>query len=432
MAKHKKGKKYKGYREDLAGGKIITDNGEIYFKQIYGYLLSQDELIIVGEVKKQIERTGKYPTIEKLVKTFIIRRFFPRLLAPLYAADFQTPMSVIEEQLVPAMIARIFGEARGGYDKAKEFIAHYTSYVPVLIASCELTSGDDKKLRHVCDYRYYSESNARTLLESIIDNDSFRDEFEDVISKGLVQLFTRITEVTEDEFHQLADWYLKDLGLYRTPGKGRLFLGYLNELASGDEGMKEFALDFYEAHSDSLTPMLAANPDLDFIIQGKSVRYDSIAEYAKEHGETEDFFIEEVGSESVPHTLREKRKAGKKARAEYHLKVVEAMDIIFKAVQAYSTECHVLNFEPNAIKDGKKPRNEYLSIAFKCDGQWCILVDSVKPGNAVYLWRGERYADGLEIFKMAKTYAREQPGVKRKYHRKEYEFAQIYQAILQT
>ena len=76
MAKHKKGKKYKGYREDLAGGKIITDNGEIYFKQIYGYLLSLDELIIVGEVKNLIERTGKYPTIEKLVKTLPVQSFF--------------------------------------------------------------------------------------------------------------------------------------------------------------------------------------------------------------------------------------------------------------------------------------------------------------------------------------------------------------------
>lgn len=428
--KNKNNKKYKGYHPELAGGVVSTDHGEIKCSAIYNYLISLTEEDIVNYVNDRVEHGHHYPSIEQITKGFIMQKYFPQLMAPLNSPFIQEQMEAIDTKLVPGLIYRMQVEGKDGAPGPKNYVASYTTAIPIYIADCKLIRDRDDNLYHVCDYRMIKDEFTQSLFESIINGDEFVKEFGDVIAKGLLRLISRYDkgDIDHDDYVRIADWYLKDLKLEGSFDGALYFMDTMSDL-SKIESFQEIALEFYEEHSSSMDRMMKRFPQYDYVNRGKCDVYASISDYVKKNGgKEEDFFIEEADGEANSASRAGKRAANKVKRAEYRLKVIEAMDILFKEVQKVSSEFRVLNFTPNELKT-KKAHSDYIAIAFKRGEEWSILVDSIKPGNAVYIWSGEKYSLGLEIFKMAKTYARQEPGVRRKNHVQTKEFAEIYKSL---
>ena len=430
--KNKNNKKYKGYHPELAGGVVGTDRGEIKCSAIYNYLISLTEEDIVNYVNDRVEHDHHYPSIEQITKGFIMQKFFPQLMAPLNSPFIQEQMEVINTKLVPGLIYRMQVEGRDGAPGPKNYFAGYTTAIPIYIADCKLIRDRDDNLYHVCDYRMIKDEYTQSLFESIIDGDEFIEEFGDVIAKGLLQLISRYDDgnIDHDDYVRIADWYLKDLKLEGSFGGASYFMDAMSGM-SKIESFQELALEFYEEHSSSMDKMMKRFPQYDYVNRGKCDVYASISDYVKKNGEKEeDFFIEEADGKANSASRTGKRATNKAKRAEYRLKVIEAMDILFKEVQKISSDFRVLNFTPNELKT-KKAHSNYIAIAFKHGDHWYILVDSLRLGEgAIFLWKGE-YSKGLEVLKQARSFARETPGITHKNHYHSIENIVKYRAIIQ-
>ena len=369
------------------------------------YLISLTEEDIVNYVNDRVEHGHHYPSLEQITKGFIMQKFFPQLMAPLNSPFIQEQMEAIDTKLVPGLIYRMQVEGKDGAPGPKNYVASYTTAIPIYIADCKLIRDRDDNLYHVCDYRMIKDEFTQGLFESIINGDEFMKEFGDVIAKGLLQLISRYDEgnIDHDDYVRIADWYLKDLKLEGSFDGALYFMDAMSGMSKID-ALQEIALEFYEEHSSSMDRMMKRFPQYDYVNRGKCDVYTSISDYVKKNGgKEEDFFIEEADGEANSASRAGKRAANKAKRAEYRLKVIEAMDILFKEVQKISSDFRVLNFTPNELKT-KKAHSDYIAIAFKRGEEWSILVDSIKPPDAVFFLRGGENSHGLEIFKMAKTY----------------------------
>ncbi len=429
--KNKNNKKYKGYHPEMTFGVIVAGDREIKCSAIYNYLVSLTDKEIVKYVNDRVKEGHHYPSIQQVTRGLVLSKYFPQLLAPLnVSSTIQRDMETINEELVPGLIYRMRIEARDGARCAQSYFAAYTTAIPKYIASCKLIRHSDGTLYHICDYRVVEDEYTRELFRMILDDNNFFNEFSPIICEGLLQLLKKYGngDIEHDDYVRIADWYLKDLRLESSFDGAHGFLKAMSGMTEFDT-LQELALEFYEEHSSSMDRMMKRFPQYDYVNRGKCDVYTSISDYVKKNGgKEEDFFIEEADGEANSASRAGKRAANKAKRAEYRLKVIEAMDILFKEVQKVSSDFRVLNFTPNELKT-KKAHSDYIAIAFKHGEEWSILVDSIKPGNAVYIWSGEKYSHGLEIFKMAKTYARQEPGVRRKNHVQTKEFAEIYKSL---
>lgn len=430
--KNKNNKKYKGYHPELAGGVVCTDHGEIMCSEIYDYLISLTEEDIVNYVNDRVEHGHHYPSLEQITKGFIMQKFFPQLMAPLNSLFIQEQMEAIDTKLVPGLIFRMQVEGKDGAPGPKNYVASYTTAIPIYIADCKLIRDRDDNLYHVCDYRMIKDEFTQDLFKSIIDGDEFIKEFGDVIAKGLLQLISRYDEgnIDHDDYVRIADWYLKDLKLEGSFDGALYFMDAMSGMSKID-ALQEIALEFYEEHSSSMDRMMKRFPQYDYVNRGKCDVYASISDYVKKNGgKEEDFFIEEADGEANSASRAGKRAANKAKRAEYRLKVIEAMDILFKEIQKVSSDFRVLNFTPNELKT-KKAHSDYIAIAFKHGEEWYILVDSLRLGEgAIFLWKGE-YSKGLEVLKQARSFARKTPGITHKNHYHSIENIVKYRAIIQ-
>lgn len=431
--KNKNNKKYKGYHPEMAFGVIVAGDREIKCSAIYNYLVSLTDKEIVKYVNDRVKEGHHYPSIQQVTRGLVLSKYFPQLLAPLnVSSTIQRDMETINEELVPGLIYRMRIEARDGARCAQSYFAAYTTAIPKYIASCKLIRHSDGILYHICDYRVVEDEYTRELFRMILDDDNFFNEFSPIVCEGLLQLLKKYGngDIEHDDYVRIADWYLKDLRLESSFDGAHGFLKAMSGMTEIDT-LQELALEFYEEHSSSMDRMMKRFPQYDYVNRGKCDVYASISDYVKKNGEKEeDFFIEEADGKANPASHAGKRAANKAKRAEYRLKVIEAMDILFKEVQKISSDFRVLNFTPNELKT-KKAHSDYIAIAFKHGDHWYILVDSLRLGEgAIFLWKGE-YSKGLEVLKQARSFARETPGITHKNHYHSIENIVKYRAIIQ-
>lgn len=437
MAKKNK-KHYKGYRGDLAKGYVDMDDGsQLKYSTVYNYVLTLTEEEIEQEIDKRVRKYGYYPSMMKVLKTFILKKFFPHYLRPYNTEVINAAIKELEQKLILIICYRLTEETSAGARQPDAIMRYYMSYVYKLLAQYFITRVDGK-VYHVVDSRICEDDVTQATIEGLTLNPKNMLENSHVLGTGLAQIMCAALDdkaaLTRDEYFTLAKWYLEDLHLQDSKEGAYILLSFMNELLEkGDKDFSDLILETYEAFPASFNKMMGRYPGLNFIIRGKSEKYASIAEYAKKHPEETEFFIEEANGEHAISESKKKRQENKIKRNEHREKVLEALDLLFLEVQkdGQSTDIHVLNFTPNEVKT-KKPNSDFIGVAFKRGDKWWILVDCIKPGvAAIYLWRGERYTQGLETFKMARSYARQEPGVVRKNHVKTRKFIEIYHLLME-
>jgi len=416
----------------LMKGGVIVDDGVVKYTSIYNYILSLDHEALDEELDKRIERYGYFPPINKVLKPFILKKFFPQFMGPLSSEFAGQQVSDLENITIPNVWECITKEAKLNSKEANKVTAWYLSNIFKYISQYKVTRKDGK-IYHVVDYRINPDEYTQRLLKNVTTDKETLIANSASAASGFLQLLLARREPSREEFHQLAEWYLKDLCLDESTVGARSVLKALNEILElKDKDVSDLILEIYEEHVTSFNKMMARFPEYNFIIRGKSEKYRSIEDYARAHPEESEFFVEEADSEHVPSASQQKRQQKQAERSEHREKVLKSLDQLFLEVQqdGESSDIHVLNFTPNELKTNKQ-HSDFIGIAFRRGDKWWILVDCIKPGiAAIYLWRGERYSQGLETFKMARSYARQEPGVVRKNHVKTREFIEIYHLLM--
>ncbi|MBR5418841.1 hypothetical protein IK110_01145 [Candidatus Saccharibacteria bacterium] len=430
MAKKKKQVRYKAYHELLAKGCVFVDDGVVKYSSIYNYILQLDQKELDEELDKRIEKYGYFPPIQKVLKPFILKKFFPQFIGPLSTEYAGQQISDMENITIPNIWGCLTKEARLGSKEAGKVTAWYLSSIFTQIAQYKVTCKDGE-IYHVADYRINPDKYTRELLENVTRDEESLLANTILVARGFLQLLLARKELSREELSRLAGWYLEDLCLDKSREGSKCILKALNEiLGLKDKITSDFILGLYEDHSASFDKMIKMHPDLDFVRRGTCKRYESFDAFVKEHGETEDFFTEEANlGEKTGGSAPSKRQINKAKREEYKEKVLKDMRTIFMEVQEFGTEFHVLNFTQNELKI-RTPSSNYVAVAFKKDDEWYILVDSLRLGEgAIFLWKGE-YAKGLEVLKQARSFARETPGITHKNHYYSVDNIVKYRAII--
>lgn len=444
MGKKKKQKRYKGYREDLARGWVLTDDGKIYYSTIYDYILSLTNDEFNDEFDRRMKELGYFPPLEIILKKIVIKKFFPQYCGPFSSSYVGRQLKDLEFKMIPVLCDRLFAEAKRGADDPNRIIALYVTSAYRHIALCETVEKDgeiylsvDPRLFPVYekdDELYASHANTlRVLAQTVFSPDALLVDCNSaMVCAGFLQLMLQWRTLSHDKFHHLADWFLKTLRLEKSRKGAECTLQALNEMLDiNDKELSDLILNLYEEHSSSFDQMAAKYPELDFISHGTCQRYETIEAFAKKRGETSEFFVEEAElGKNASSPGRTQRQINKAKREEYRQKVIKDMGTIFKEVQKYGTDFHVLNFTQNELKK-KGTTSNYVAIAFKHGDHWYILVDSLRLGEgAIFLWKGE-YSKGLEVLKQARSFARETPGITHKNHYHSIENIVKYRAIIQ-
>ena len=184
-------------------------------------------------------------------------------------------------------------------------------------------------------------------------------------------------------------------------------------------------------------------PEYIFIVQGKYQRYEVAMELSEKlHLTMQDFMHEEqffTGKHSSTEEKASKNDA-KTGKHEYafgmrihQVKLIKALDRFTRKLISKGVDYQIINFWPNQTLEKKTtlPVGPYVAVAFEKDSKWYLLIDGIYDRCAIYIWEGESLNEGLDIFKINKSYARGQKNVKHHNHQGTIEDYDVtYQRIL--
>lgn len=285
--------------------------------------------------------------------------------------------------------------------------------------------------------RYFADEGNNKPIKLEFDQLGISSKFEDLSTKDLAEMlgrfFTRFTFFEKPRFQEMV-------------------LSEIKSFCDKKQEAREFFLDFYEQHSKIFNEAFLTFPEYIFIVQGKYQRYEVIMDLSEKLELTMQDFAHEEKFFSVKNAHTHSTTFTYEASDEeiikplptskyafdikvHQVKLIRSLDRFTQSLIANSTDYQVINFWPNSTLDKKttKPVGPYIAVAFMRNNRWVLLIDGIYERCAIYVWEGDSLNDGLEIFKINKSYARGQENVKHYNHRGIYEDYDVtYKRIMST
>ena len=414
------------HKSNMLKGEFFYGPGkkQIMLDSVYSRIINVDRVEFVELYVETAKKAGYAPSFGSALKHLILHFYFQDELKRIMMMPGQMEgLMLLVDHVTDRIGQRLNTELTDGAKPARALSALFSTAKTWLLKDYILVEKDGL-LFHITDPVLFPEKDFRRQEIEIWQEDYPKrrtdEKYGELLFVGLCQVMDHKAELSQENFDRLVDWYLVDRGLKDNTAGSEMFAKWLFNLSQIEENGDRL-LELYESHTKPLEEIFAKHPRFNFIVKGNATEYVSIADFVRKMPEINELFVEEPNLEGAPGRGKKGRRKGKNdEKKRQHLDMaLNAMTELFQIVQAKFTDIHVLNLRSNEImveNQEVQPYGKYIAIAFRYGNEYYILVDSIFIGSAVYLWHGKSYNKGLEIFKMARTYAMEEPGVIRGYH----------------
>lgn len=402
--------------------KYIVELGPEGYKKVFNEF--------VNEVKS-------IPRAEDVLLWMICEEFYPSIMTEELEDSVVRKWTdmILREIVVP--IAIRFGSRkpskRNPTKEDKIVNQHDICMFSVLGSACYIL-GEDGHFYHIFDKRVEEKPEITERIEANIFSRKDIARFA-AINGVRVAFECDIRECMPSKFDPMdlaviIDWLIKKTDIFGDQRSAEDLVKLLNE-KSKNNADKDIVIAVFEYNLDDFEKFFKSHPKLDFVDRGRFEEFENVKGFKEAVGiELSEFFVEpaDTGKEAVhaEHAPKTKRDT-----TPYSLEILNEIDKLHNALKCASSQTKVFNIKPNSVKKRKASVfGNYIAVAAKIESEWVILVDSIKPGSAIYCWHGKKYLDGLEIFKASKTYAREQDDIDHKNHRFDKKPFEIYEKML--
>ena len=236
-------------------------------------------------------------------------------------------------------------------------------------------------------------------------------------------------EISTKEQSDIIDWYINYGELFvEEDARDAFAKAMYDEFKSG----KTIVYDIIARHRSNFEDAYIRHPEFD-VVDCCYKEYENVEAFALAAG----YDLAEIFPEASPaaegHSVSKGfRVTGpEKPEKQHALDVLNSLDALYRQVN--SDEKLIINFGAQTDEAEKaQVFGKYIGIAFYSKEQWWILVDSIKPNNAIYLWHGDMYRDGIHVFGRSKAFARDFCEVSRRNHRATIKTIDKYQKMLKA
>lgn len=274
----------------------------------------------------------------------------------------------------------------------------------------------------------YAEKGFINIVRSSLSPENNTEDESKPIREGNMLSRGDAKRVATESLPGIMDYFLERFGFFNKPKYRKQCLMDIKELCEESQKYRDFFLDYYESHAEMFDKAFLEYPEYIFIVQGKYQRYEVVMELSEKLELTmQDFKHEEEFFTTTSPRITSSDSAAPKARKGdyafgikvHQVKLIKALDRFTQKLISNGIDYQIINFWPNQTLDKKitSPVGPYVAVAFKKDDKWYLLIDGVYERCAIYVWIGENLSDGLNIFKISKTYARDQKNVRHHNHR---------------
>ena len=440
---------------------IIPDlsamRGELVVEtEIGDYGLSDFETVILTVNKDDfrkhylalMNRMRAVPKMGEVLAYLISKVFYPTLNNTLVVIQNRGQWDAfIKSEIAEPIRIKLYKKAKAD-QKSKEFrlYEYWYSITGSIYGTPELVELSDGRVFHILDKRLNEkpdpekpnkvirphEEPLRFLLESNLESTR------ELANIGIATIFNSKEEVkTAENMISIIDWYINETSLMEDEEEALKLAKKLARVSKSETQMvKEAAVAVFENHQEAFEQIYKRYPELDFIDKGRYEEYSNLEAFAKVAGlaittESAEFFVE---TSECGHNLAGKGGITDGPKTEkdpdYGSKILGSIDSICKLIAPLATNVKIFNIKPNEVKKKKADVfGKYVAIAAKIGEEWYILVDAIKTGNAIYLWHGKKYVQGLETFKLSKENARKQKNVDHRNHSSKKKTIEIYREI---
>lgn len=427
--------------------KIFTEKGPFSVKEIERAFLQTDSDEFFDCFMSRMKRKNLAPTMRETMYQIICKKYYPGLLCHLVVVkDRQNWEDFIISEIVEPIRQHVYAKAKAN-NRSKEAMtyAYWYSCVGATFGSPHYVKLDDGRVMHLFDQR----------IDRKPDPDNPKDKPEkhqeplntyvkadpvhaiEMALVGIDMVFKSKKEIgSKESMIGIIDWYISASKMTSDrPSMIRLARKLKAWSREDDQTIKDVTIGVFEDNQRALDDVYRSHPELDFVDRGRYEEFASVDLFAKAVGlelssEHEEFFTEP--SEREPDEFSSGgNSGGAKGETEkdpdYGAKILTSIDKFCSLVAPLASSVKVFNIKPNEVKKRKADVfGKYVAVAAKVGDIWWILVDAVKPGNAIYLWHDKSYLDGLETFKQSKAYAREQKSVDHMNHSSKRKTIDIY------
>ncbi len=410
-----------------------TEIGEITKQEIREAIVDYDKDEYREVFWKLMKEKKIVPTMREVMIRIVKMKYYPGLLNPiLIIPDRDNWDSFISAEIVEPIRISIHKRAEAK-KKAKEraCYSYYGACVGTAYACLELLRTDDG-IFHIMDRRIDGDDNRQKPLDFFLKNSGSHGA--EMTVQGIKYVFENFDMIGDvGNAADIIQWYIDVSGL----GSNLQDLAELLKEKSKDksETVRKIALLVYEENQASLAKIYAKQPDLDFVDKGHYEEYADIDKIAKIAGlslETEEFFPGNPGEPDAQAVSgrRPRTRIKSDETIRYGNAILDCLKRFHTMVSQIATTTKIFNIKPNEIKKRKtQVFGKYVAVAAKVDDEWWIVIDAISKNNAIYLWHGKVLVEGLEHFKLTKSYARDQENVDHKNHNQDKSTLEIYFSI---
>ncbi len=228
--------------------------------------------------------------------------------------------------------------------------------------------------------------------------------------------------------YQILDWYLKTLGLISCEKTEKAALRKLYQ--AFQSGRKELMV-YFERNEEIFSDLFRRYPEYNCIQCGFFER-SKLEDIFKEYGVPLTYQAYDIFSLPSPMMKVYNPKNSRRGETRivnripdesYKVLILSALARLSIDLARNCSECSFVNIQPNSFSNGDfaaartTRKRKYVAIQWRFRDEYWILVDSVKPENAIYLWHGKDLEKGISIILQNKTYTLSREDVRRRYHR---------------
>lgn len=401
---------------------IRTEERKITDDLIMNTVIKADIKKVTTIFKLCHESDNVVPTIRDVVGQLIALAYFPSMVKSEQAKQIRNRAEWTDYLRSIAQIVTNDLFSMKNREKTENFIGNYLRNILDLYASpAYVTEGG--LCQHVIATTNMSKSKKFGMRKTI--------NFSKLWHHTMVGITNCLDSEELSRKEQLAviDWYI-DYGELFVEEKARD--AFVKMLFGEYEKGKTLVLDIAIRYRENLKDAYTRHPEYD-LYDNCYKEYENVESFALAAG----YDLAEIFPEKSPtdeehgHSCGVRTPGENKPEKRHALDVLNSLDTLYRRVD--SNDKVIINFGVKTDETEKvQVFGKYIGIAFFLKEQWWILVDSIKPNNAIYLWHGDSYQEGINVFGRSKAFARNYKEVLKRNHRETIKTFDKYQKMLEA
>ncbi len=437
QSRHEKFDPMKVIAEKYDSAKILvpTEKGELTKTAIRKRITALGPKGYSDTCLKVTVATHRVPLPQTILHQMVLDEFYPNMKNALFNPErVEKWDKFVYENVTIPLIAQL-KSVSDSKSKEKKTLLEYTNCIVRIYAGCFYAL--DTNLGHyvhIMDERYEKDPEHREAIDKMAIANNTNSAICAV--QGIINAFEAIEAMKSFymDLVEIIDWYIRVGRVFSYNRVAEELAKKLHEFSQKGEKEKKICIAVYEDNREALEKIYVSNKNLDFVDKGRYQEYSSIESITEAAGfSVEEFFAEKSEREAMAASNGAKPQAKRDSvdKEEYGIGILNDIDELYGLLKPISSSIKIFNIKPNEIKKKKAVVfGKYVAIAAKIGVEWIMLVDSILPGNAIYCWKGSKYLDGLEKFKLNKAYARKQDDIDHKNHRFDKKTVDIYKLLL--